>query len=168
MKNQWQVNLPLANRLRGHMFLSVAQPTGKKPLLKCYYADSWKANLIPFLKHPKDGQPYLEAVQAHAHSHYQAVVRPTGKAIISIKRNERFKNELWLYCFEFYNLILPNHYRADLDHRWLDLDRLSEDGSSEASVNGDIARALREHFGTGFHGLERSNIVLEGLNLGDS
>lgn len=161
-------SLPLTNCLRGHMFLSVVHPPGNHPHLKCYFAERWGANLVPFFKHPREREDYLEAVQEHARDHYEAEIHPTGKAVISVKRNEQYKGELWLYCFEFFNLVLPHNYRSSEDHRWLNLERLSDENYPEAHVNGDIIRALREHFGTGFHGVMQSRIDSAELKLGDS
>lgn len=160
--------LPITNCLRGHMFLSVVHPPKMHPHLKCYFAERWGANLIPFFKHPMGSSNYQKDVIEHGRNHYQGEVHPTGKFLVSVKRNEQLKRELWLYCFELYSLVLPRNYKSDDDHVWLNLERLTDIKFPEANINGDIVRALRGHFGTGFHGIERSRVDWTELKLGDT
>lgn len=160
---------PISDRLRGHMFLVVAQPAGMKPHLYCYRSERWGAYLLPFFKHVdgSDGAtPPSLAVDEHVARHFHSRVIPTGKFMVSVKINEEHPDEWWLYAFEFYSLVLPENFEISERHRWLDLERLSDPKHREAIVNGDLVRAIRSHFGTGLHGLERSPVTLNGARFG--
>ena len=161
----------ITDRLRGHMFLAVAEPPGMNPHLYCYRSDRWNAYLLPFFKHEhatrRPAAPHL-LVEEHVARRYRSHAVHTKKFVVSVKRNEEHPDEWWLYVFEFYNLILPEDFKFSDNHRWLDLERLSDPYYREAAVNGDIIRAIRSYFGTGLHGLERSPIKFNEALFGDS
>jgi glycosyltransferase involved in cell wall biosynthesis len=164
-------NRSISDRLRGHMFLAVAEPLGMNPHLYCYRSDRWNAYLLPFFKHEYENgraaSPHL-AAEEHVARRYFSHAIPTSKFVVSVKRNEEHPEEWWLYAFEFYNLILPADFQFSDNHRWLDLERLSNPDYREAAVNGDVIRTIRSYFGTGLHGLERSPVTINEVFLGDS
>jgi hypothetical protein len=162
---------PISDRLRGHMFLMVAEPPWGSPCLYCYWSERWGAYLLPFFKHlgPLDtSRSSASTLKAHVKARYQSTARKLGMQIVSVKRNQEHPDELWLYAFEFYNVVLKDDFKLGDGNRWLDLERLSDPHHREAAVNGDILRAIRSSYGTGLHGLKRSNVDFDRASFGDT
>ena len=156
---------PISDRLRAHMFLAVAEFKGKHPHLYCYKSERWDAYLIPFFKHDSEASGAstpAESLKNHVATRYRSHATKTGKNLVSVKQNQEHPEEWWLYAFEFHNLILPVDFEFSTNHRWIDLERLSDPRFREAAVNGDVIRAIRSHFGTGLAKLERSPTRISG------
>jgi nucleoside phosphorylase len=150
----------VTERLRGHMFLIAKDEERNHPGLYCYRSDKWGAYLFPFYKHPDPAVAPQDLVTArlfeHVRTRYLSEPIATKHYMISIKENQEYKGELWLYAFEFYSVVVPADFQLTQSHAWLDLERLADPRFREVSVNGDVIRAIKSCFGVGLHDLPRS------------
>lgn len=153
---------PIANCLRAHMFLIIAEPPRQIPLIYCYWSQRWEAFLLPFFKHAHelgDAKQAQRALQRHSRDHYGAACRPTERYMVSVKQNREHPKEWWLYAFQFHGVVPAKSFAPSKRHEWLSLERLTDTHYPEARVNADVVRAIRDCFGTGLHDLPRSGIT---------
>lgn len=150
----------ISDRILGSMLLATRDAQNTNPELLCYWSHRWNCYLVPFYRMEAMARPtpqILQSLNAHAESEYGGIVTDTGKRMISIKPNIEYPSENWVYCFSFFDLLLPDGYKESSEMAWLTLDRLAEPGSSERAANGDVIRAIRDCFSVGLHNLQRSN-----------
>lgn len=155
-------NNSISDRIVGGMLLATRNAQQTNPELLCYWSHRWNCYLVPFyrVEAPTATTPLLKrTVSAHVESEYGGIVFDTGKRMVSIKPNIEYAYENWVYCFSFFNLLLPDDYEINSEMSWLTLDRLSEPGSPERLANGDVIRAIRDSFSVGLHNLRRSKSI---------
>lgn len=151
-------------RLRGHMFLIVADDRLNHPKLYCYRSERWDAYLLPFYRHPESATDTSASnlLVSHVAGKYGSTPVKTGRWCVSVKQNAEHPDELWLYGFEFYSVVVPKGFTLPSGHAWLDLERLADPKFREAQVNGDVIRAVKTSFSIGLHDLQRSDVVGSG------
>lgn len=143
----------LTGMLHGETHLVSRRVPGAHPQILCYWSVGWKAFLLPFMNKARPKPVFEDTISTPA----PPTITNTGEFVVSVKRHQEFPNEMWLYIFEFLDVVYPDDavLHSEEKYAWLEMDRLTERTAREANINSDVVRALRT-FGVPLRGLTPS------------